>query len=117
MSEPVSPESTQLREELARLQSELASRDSTVHFAHAGVSTLASFIVGGATGKIYLDAGHFWILPQVTGLLTVGLIVYAAVRYTKGRERHVQESARYERMMAIRRELQLDDPDALLPQR
>jgi hypothetical protein len=106
-----------LREELARLQAELASRDSTVHFAHAGVSTMASFILGGATGKMVLDAGKVWILPGITGAISAGLVVYALVRLLKGRVRHREESARFERMMALRRELELDNPDALLPQR
>ncbi len=117
MSSSASPELTQLREELARLQAELASRDSTVHFAHAGVSTMASLILMGATGKMILDAGKVWILPAATGTVSLGLVAYALVRLLKGRVRHREESVRFERMMALRRELELDNPDALLPQR
>lgn len=78
---------------------------------------MASFILMGATGKMILDAGKIWLLPAVTGSVALGLVVYAVVRLLKGRVRHREESVKFERMMALRRELDLDNPDALLPQR
>lgn len=116
MSASAAPELSQ-REELARLQQGLASRDSTVHFAHAGVSVLASLLLFGATAKMIWDAGKLWILPLASGAVALGLVTYALVRFFKGKATYRDEMVRYERMMAIRRDLKLDDPAALLPQR
>ena len=49
--------------------------------------------------------------------VALGLVGYALVRFLKGRTTYRDEMVRYERMMAIRRDLKLDDPAALLPQR
>jgi hypothetical protein len=117
VSASAAPEHSQQREELARLQQGLATRDSTEHFAHAGVSVLASLILFGATAKMIWDAGKLWILPLASGSVACALVTYALVRYLRGRRTYQDEMARYERMMAIRRDLKLDDPAALLPQR
>jgi len=117
VSASAAPDLSQQREELARLQQGLASRDSTLHFAHAGVSVLASLILFGATAKMIWDAGKLWILPLASGLVGLGLVTYALVRFVKGKATYRDEMVRFERMMAIRRDLKLDDPAALLPQR
>jgi len=117
VSASAAPDLSQQREELARLQHGLSSRDSTVHFAHAGVSILASLLLFGATAKMLWDARKLWILPFASGSLALGLVAYALVRLLKGKATYRDEMVRYERMMAIRRDLKLDDPAALLPQR
>ena len=78
---------------------------------------MASLILMGGTVKMLLDEGKFRYFTAFTGLLAVGLVGYAVFNYFKGRTRYREESVQYERMMALRRELELDNPDALLPER
>jgi tellurite resistance protein TehA-like permease len=89
---------------------------STLHYAHAAVS----FIFGGmalaaaalmeqGSGEIQQRAG---ILVAVAGL---GLWAYSLVRVALGRRAQVREQERFEVLKALRRELNLEDPSALLP--
>ena len=48
------PESIQ-RETLEKLQSELSTRQSTLYFAHAGVSGVIAFILVAASMKLVWD--------------------------------------------------------------
>lgn len=114
----MSPEVQQAeaRDALKRLELELSSRASVVHFAHSAVSMVLAIIFAGAAGKLSWDLkpAHLYLAAAV-GLLAVGLTSYSVVRYVLGKRMLALELARYEQMKALRRSLQLDDPSALLP--
>jgi hypothetical protein len=101
---------------LEQLQSELASRQSVVHFAHTGVSLLAAALLSGAAGKQCWDLPEdkmFLALPAI--LATLGLAVYALVHYVRGKKVRAVEEVQFDAMMNLRRTLKLDDPASLLP--
>lgn len=108
------PESIQ-RETLDRLQSELSSRQSTVHFAHAGVASVFAFILLGASMKLVWDAKQSYWMALVAFVPAALAIAYAAVRVLDGRKTLKTEEKRFSEMLELRRELKLDDPAALLP--
>ncbi len=108
-------DSQNLHEQLERLQEALSTRQSTLLFAHAGVSFIVSSILGCATGKLFWDSAR---APHVAWLglaATVGLAVYGLLRYRQGRTVLADELVCYETMLDLRRQLRLDDPTALLP--
>ncbi len=108
-------ETQNLHEQLARLQEALSTRQSTLLFAHSGVSFVVAFILGGATGKLFWDSAR---VPHVAWLglvATLGLLIYGLMRYRQGRTVLADELVRYEAMLELRRRLGLDDPSALLP--
>ena len=104
-----------LHEQLERLQEALSTRQSTLFFAHTGVSFVLAFILGGATAKLFWDSAR---APHVAWLgmaATLGLVIYAVTRYRRGRTVLADELVRYETMLELRHRLGLDDPKALLP--
>ncbi|HSP80589.1 MAG TPA: hypothetical protein VLQ93_18800 [Myxococcaceae bacterium] len=106
----------ELHEQLERLQAALSTRQSTYHFAQAGVALMASLIFGCATGKLIWDSAKLPYLAVLGGVVTLGLLAYGLSRYRKGRTVLADELVRYETMLELRRRLRLDDPSALLPQ-
>lgn len=108
------PESIR-RETLEQLQSELSSRKSTLYFAHAGVSSVFAFILLGAGMKLVWDAKQAWSIPIAVFTVALATVAYAVVRLLDGRRALHVEAKRFEEMLALRRELKLDDPAALLP--
>ena len=109
-------ETQNLHEQLERLQEALSTRQSTLLFAHAGVSFVVSVILGCATAKLFWDSAR---APHVAWLglaATVGLGLYGLVRYRQGRTVLADELVRFETLLELRRRLRLDDPTALLPQ-
>lgn len=98
-----------------QLQESLATRQSTTHFTHAGVSTIAFLLISGAAGKLFHDSLRTPVLAWGTALLALGLLVYGLRSYRKGRAVLADELQRYETLLALRSELHLDNPAALLP--
>lgn len=109
-------ETQNLHEQLERLQEALSTRQSTLLFAHAGVSFVVSVILGCATAKLFWDSARAPYVAWLGLAATVGLFVYGLARYRKGRTVLADELVRYETMLELRRRLRLDDPSALLPQ-
>lgn len=103
------------RVQLAKLRAQLASRQSTVHFAHTGVSLVAAFIITGAAAKLFWDSIRFPRWGLGAALLAVGLVVYAALQYRRGRQALARELALFESLKGVRHSLRLDDPASLLP--
>jgi hypothetical protein len=103
------------RAELETLRAQLASRASTVHFAHTGVSLVVAFIFTGAAAKLFWDSIRFPRLGLVAVLVALGLVVYAAVHYRRGKRELVRELALFESLKGVRHSLRLDDPASLLP--
>jgi hypothetical protein len=101
--------------ELESLRAQLASRTSTVHFAHTGVSLVAAFIFTGAAAKLFWDSIRFPRLGLVAALVAVALVVYAVVQYRRGKRELARELALYESLKMVRHTLRLDDPASLLP--
>ena len=104
------------RRQLEILQAELAERDSTLHFAHAAVAMVVALILAGGTGKLFWDlpATKLYLgIPAV--VVTALLVVYSLARYVRGKRVLRGELERFESMKALRRDLHLDDPAALLP--
>ena len=104
-----------LHEQLERLQEALSTRQSILHFAHAGVSSIVALILGGATAKLFWDSTRAPYVGWLGLALTLGLVIYGVSRYRKGRTVLADELVRYESMMELRRQLRLDEPSALLP--
>ena len=104
-----------LHEQLDRLQGALATRQSTLLFAQAGLSSIAALIFGGATAKLFWDSLHTPYLAWGGLVLSLGLFLYALGRYRRGRTVLADELVRFEAMLELRRRLGLDNPAALLP--
>jgi hypothetical protein len=79
------------------------------------VSTIAALLIGGAAGKLFHDSLRTPFLAWGAAALSLALLVYAFRHYRLGRKVLVEELKGYEAMMALRRQLKLDDPSALLP--
>lgn len=105
----------ELRAQLERLQESLSTRQSTFHFAHAGVSFMVSLILGGAAAKLFWDSLRTPMLAFLVTAVAVGLVVYAFVHFRKGRRALAEELKQYDSLLELRRRLHLDDPSALLP--
>lgn len=116
-------DSTDGPDELQRLQSELSSRRSIVHYAHAAVSLLGTLILGSAYVKLYSDQARLAAAGRPESqnpahlvlAAAAALLAYALVRAFLGRRRMKEETRQYERMLALRKKQHLDDPSALLP--
>ncbi|WP_164019604.1 hypothetical protein [Pyxidicoccus trucidator] len=111
----MSADTQELRTQLDQLQESLSVRQSTTHFAHSGISTIAALLIGGASGKLFYDSLRTPFLAWGAALLSLGLLVYALRNYVAGRKVLVEELKGYETMLELRRQLRLDDPSALLP--
>ena len=109
----LSPEVARAR--LPALQAELAVRQSTTHFARAGVSLVASAIFTGAAAKLFWDSIRFPVLGALSAVIASGLIVFAWVQYRRGLAHHRREMELFSSLQAVHRALHLDDPGALLP--
>jgi hypothetical protein len=105
----------ELQAQLERLQESLSTRQSTLHFAHAGVSFIVSLLLGGAAAKLFWDSVKTPKLAFVVTAVSVGLVVYAIVHLTKGRRALAEELKQYTSLLELRRRLHLDDPSSLLP--
>lgn len=105
----------ELRAQLERLQESLSTRQSTLHFARAGVSFIVSLLLGGAAAKLFWDSVRTPKLAFLVTAVSVGLVVYAFVNLRRGRRLLADELKQYDSMMELRRRLHLDDPSALLP--
>lgn len=104
-----------LHEQLERLQEALSTRQSTLLFAHTGVSFVVAFILGGATAKLFWDSTRAPYVAWLGLAATLGLVIYGVMRYRQGRTVLADELVRYETMLELRQRLGLDDPKALLP--
>ena len=112
--------STELSPEVARarlpeLQAQLAVRQSTTHFARAGVALVACAIFIGAAAKLFWDSIKFPVLGVVAAVVAAALIVFAWIQYRRGMAHHRRELELFASLRAVHRALQLDDPAALLP--
>jgi hypothetical protein len=103
------------RQQLERLQKELEARESTIHFAHAGVSLLFALILAAAAVKLFWDSIRLPILGIAAAVCSAALMVHSIRRYLRGQRALKWELQRYERLRALRRSLHIDDPSALLP--
>lgn len=101
--------------ELTALRAQLASRVSTVHFAHTGVALVLAFIFSGAAAKLFWDSIRFPRLGLASSLVAAGLVIYAVVHYRRGRRELVRELALFQSLKDVRHTLRLDDPASLLP--
>lgn len=108
------PETIQ-RQTLDKLQSELSSRQSTLHFAHAGVSSMIAIILLGASMKLVWDAKQQSEFALAVFVVAAAIVAYAVVRLRDGQKALESERTRFAQMLALRRELKLDDPAAMLP--
>ena len=103
------------RSRLPELQAQLAVRQSTTHFARAGVALVACAIFTAAAAKLFWDSIRFPVLGVVAAAIAVGLVVFASVQYRRGMAHHRRELELFASLQAVHRALHLDDPAALLP--
>ena len=104
-----------LRSQLERLQETLSTRQSILHFAHAGVSFISALILAGAAAKLFWDSLKVPYVASGVTALVLGLVSYGLVRYFKGRRELAEELKRYGDLLELRRRLHLDNPASLLP--
>lgn len=108
--------SEDLHRQLEQLQAELATRSSTLRFAHAGIAMICSLIIAGAAAKLCWDSPkHYWIGLSV-GAVAIALWCYGLACYRRGKRLLARELERFEALKSLRRTLGLDDPSLLLPQ-
>ena len=112
-STELSPDVARVR--LPELQAQLAVRQSTTHYARAGVALVACSIFTAAAAKLFWDSIRFPVLGAVAVLLALGLVIYAWIQYRRGQVHHRREMELFASLQAVHRALQLDDPAALLP--
>ncbi len=105
----------ELRSQLERLQESLATRQSILHFAHTGVSFIVAMLVAGAAAKLFWDSARVPVVAFGATAVSLGLVVYALSRYSKGRRAMAQELKGFEELLELRRQLKLDNPSQLLP--
>jgi hypothetical protein len=109
-------DSQALRIEHDQLMAKLSVRRSTEQFAHAGISLFVGLIFCGAAGKLFWDTAHKYawlgLIPTLPGL---ALLIYALVRYLRGRTMLAGEHREFERLSALRRSLGIDDAASMLP--
>jgi len=103
------------RARLPELQAQLAVRQSTTHFARAGVALVASAVFTGAAAKLFWDSIRFPVLGAISATIASALIVFAWSQYRRGRNHHRRELELFASLQAVHRALHLDDPAALLP--
>jgi hypothetical protein len=103
------------RARLPQLQAALAVRQSTTHFARAGVALVASAVFTGAAAKLFWDSIRFPVLGALSALVALGLIIFAWIQYRRGTVHHRRELELFASLQAVHRALRLDDPGALLP--
>lgn len=108
--------SEDLQRQLEQLQAELATRSSTLRFAHAGVSMICSLIVAGAAAKLSWDTPKYYWIGLGVGAVAIGLWCYGLACYRQGKRFLARELESFEALKSLRRRLGLDDPSALLPQ-
>lgn len=109
-------QATELRSQHDAMAERLASRSSILHFAHAAVSGFICLILLGASGKLWWDFSETnpeWALAM--GGLGLAAMAYSLTRYFLGSRQLKRELADLEKLKALRRELGVDDPAALLP--
>lgn len=105
----------ELRSQLERLQESLATRQSILHFAHAGVSFVVALIFAGAAAKLFWDSAKVPFVAFGVTALVLGFVGYGLVRYRRGRHELAEELKRYGDLLELRRRLNLDNPSRLLP--
>lgn len=116
MSAPVN-DSSALRAEHDAMLARLSARASTLHFAHCAVSFFVACVFAGASLKLSLDVEFEWA-PQLVlpAAIAAGLAaLYALGRLAMGLTVLRAEVKDFERLRALRTELKLDEPPALLP--
>lgn len=102
---------TSLRAEHDVMLRALSARRSIFHFAHAAVSLFVALIVGGAAFKLSIDLEYAWAPSLVAPALVVSGLAggYGLVRLVLGARHLRDESAAFDRLKALRRELSLDE--------
>jgi hypothetical protein len=113
----VTPDATaDAQQRYQALAATLATRKSTLHFAHASVAMVVTIILAGTSGRL------FWkpepqMLPYgwLTAALAAALFLYAVVRVLVGRARLATELADFAQLQTLREQLGLDDPARLMP--
>lgn len=103
------------RARLPELQAQLATRESTPHFARAGVALVACTLFTAASAKLFWDSIRFPVLGALAVLLALGLVGYAWIQYRRGQVHLRRELELFASLQAVHRALHLDDPAALLP--
>jgi hypothetical protein len=106
------------RRELDRLQAQVATRASTLHQAHAAVATFLSllafsFAALSTWGKYATEAaGQLAPIGIACGAV---LLLYTAFRFVLSLRANKREREIIAQLVSLRRELQVEDPSALLP--
>jgi hypothetical protein len=102
-------------QQLQRLERDLESRDSILHFAHSGGAMVMALILAGAAAKLFWDSHRIPILGWLASALSLAGAAYSVQQYRRGQRALRAEIEQFESMKSLRRAMGLDDPSALLP--
>jgi protein-S-isoprenylcysteine O-methyltransferase Ste14 len=106
------------RRELDRLQAQVATRASTLHQAHAAIATFLSLL---AFSFAAMTTWGKYATESTEELAPVGiacgavLLLYTLFRVVLGLRANKREREIIAQLVSLRRELQVEDPSALLP--
>lgn len=106
-----------LRAEHDAVLSFLSTRESTLHFGHAAVSTLVAIALEGTAGKLWWDFST--TNPEwAVGFLAAGALAlsYAGIRLGLGARANGRERIQLVRLRELRKVLGVDAPASLTHQ-
>ncbi len=104
-----------MREELSKLEPQVGSRDSIVHFARAAISGVVGLLFTAAAIKLYRDSDGFPIFAVGANLVCLVALSYSLVSFLRARKLLVVERERVKRFLELRRIMGLSDPTLDLP--
>lgn len=103
--------SPSLRAEHDVVLSSLATRQSTLHFAHSAVSGLLTIALAGTAGKLWWDWSTIhpeWFLCCIAVACLVA--AYSLVHLALGSRANGKERIQLKRLVELRKSLELDGP-------
>lgn len=104
------------RERYDALSAALASRKSTLHFAHAGVALVVTVILTGTSARLFWKGNpEHHELAWAVGIFASVVFAYASARVGVGLARLKVELKDFAALKALRHQLGLDDPARLIP--
>jgi hypothetical protein len=106
------------RRELELLQAQIATRASILHLARGAVSTIFSLMIFGLAGLFRWGKNNIYDVADFAlpvAVAATALLAYALSSFVLGYRAHLREVALFAELRSLRRELNLEDPSALLP--
>ena len=106
-----------LRAEQQRLQSQLRTRASTPLFAQSAFFVTVALILGSAAGKLFWDSVKLPYLGILAAAVSLFLAVSGWMKFRRALRLSREEEQNFAQLQEVQRALGLDDPAGLLPNR